>query len=448
MTNPLIPLFRTIVLSIAVSPALFAQDLGMKPPATQQKPVLIEGATIHTISGETFSPGHVVFIEGKIRAIGAGAGPRVDSAMEIIKAEGMHVYPGLIGANTQTGLLEIGAARATLDYAETGSITPEVRAAVAVNPDSTIIPVTRSNGVLSVGVLPMGGAIPGRAAVMNLEGWTWEEMTVEGDAGVVVNWPNMRPQRGWWVTRSVEEQEKERRTNLDAIDQAFLAARAYYAAKSADPALPTDLRWEAMRGTLEQGDPVFIRADELEQIQSAVSWAVERGIKPVIVGGRDAGHPAAIEQLKRHDAAVIIAGTFRLPRRADSVYDESYTLPARLEEAGVRWCLATVGGPFETPHERNLPYQAGLAVAFGLSPDAALKSITIHAANIMGVGSRLGSLEVGKDATLIITTGNPLEVATRVERAFILGREIDLTNKQRILDKKYREKYRQLGITE
>ncbi len=430
--------------SLALTSGVMAQDLGIKAPPVQTAPVAIENATIHPVSGDPIEGGFLTFAEGKITGIGKGPAPRAAGGT-VVDASGKHVYPGLVGANTLTGLMEVGAARATIDYAEVGAITPEVRAAVAVNPDSTIIPVTRANGILTVGVLPMGGAIPGRVSVINLEGWTWEEMAVDDDAGVVVNWPNMRPMRGWFVTRSPEEQERDRREALAAIDQAFQAAAAYLNAKAADANTPTDLRWEAMRGVFERGDPVFVRADELEQIQSAVAWGVERGLKTVIVGGRDAD--LCVDLLKRHDVGVIVSGTLRTPKRVDSDYDECYRLPALLEQAGVRWCQASSGGPMDTPHERNLPYHAAMASAFGLSRDAALRSITLSAARMLGVGERLGSLEQGKDATLIITDGDPLEITTHVERAFITGREIDLTNKQRLLDKKYREKYRQIGTT-
>lgn len=422
-----------------------AQDLGIKAAPKQAAPIAIENATIHTISGDPIEGGFVTFSDGKITGVGKGPAPRLASGT-VVDGTGKHVYPGLIGANTQTGLMEIGAARATNDYAEIGGVTPEVRAAVAVNPDSTIIPVTRSSGVLTVGVLPMGGAIPGRASVINLEGWTWEEMAVDDDAGVVVNWPNMRPMRGWFVTRTPEEQEKEKKESLATIDQAFSAASAYIRARAADANTATDVRWEAMRGVLEKSEPVFVRAEELEQIQSAVAWGVERGLKVVIVGGRDAA--LCTDLLKRHNVAVIISGTLKLPKRIDSDYDEPYRLPLVLEEAGVRWCQATTGGSHETPHERNLPYHAAMAAAFGLKPEVALRSITLSAAEVLGVHNRLGSIETGKDATLIITNGDPLEITTNVERAFITGREIDLSNKQRLLDKKYREKYRQLGITQ
>lgn len=435
----------SILCLAAAASCSFAQDLGLKAPPPEKSIWIING-TIHPVSGPAL-PGGSIHLKpdgtiGEVLPTSPGMDGDFATRHTLIDAKGKHVYPGLIGANSQTGLLEVGAVRATLDYAETGAVTPEVRAAVAVNPDSTIIPVTRTNGVLSTGVLPLGGAIPGRLSVISLEGWTWEDMAVDDDAGLVVNWPNMRPLRGWWVTTSLEDQEKQRKEALDAIEQAFAAADAYVKAKAADPALPTDVRWEAMRGVLQKGDPVFIRADELEQIQSSVAWAVGRGLKLVIVGGRDAGQ--CLDLLKRHNVGVIVSGTFRLPRRVDTDYDEPYRLPATLESAGVRWCLASVGGPFETPHERNLPYHAGLAVAFGLDPDAALRSITLSAARLLGVDDRLGSLESGKHATVMITDGNPLEITTKVERAFIRSREIDLSNKQRALDAKYREKYRQI----
>lgn len=426
-------------------PAALAQDLGLKAPAPT-KPVWITGGTVHTMAdgAAPIERGAVeILVDGTIGRVINSAPPSADASTHtMIDAAGKHVYPGMLAPTTQIGLTEIQAARATNDFAETGDVAPEVRPAVAVNPDSTIIPVTRTNGVLSAGVMPLGGLIPGRASVIELEGWTWEQMAVRDAIGMVVNWPNMRTNRAWWVTETPEKQAERRKKSLDTIDHAFRTAKAYLAARATDASTPTDLRWEAMRGVLEKGEPVFIRAEELEQIQSAVSWAVGLGLRPVIVGGRDAA--SCTDLLKRHDVAVIITGTQRFPKREDSAYDEAFTLPQALENAGVRWCLAN-GGPTDDPaHERNYAYHAAMAAAYGLSPAAAERSITISPARIMGVGDKLGSLEPGKHATLMITTGSPLEITTNVERAFIRGREIDLSNKQTVLDKKYREKYRQL----
>lgn len=432
--------------AMCMSAVVSAQDLGMKAKP-QDKPILITGATVHPVSSPAIENGVVMFDAGKLTIIGPASvldTVRLSDSVVRIDATGKHVYPGLIGANTLTGLVEIGAARATIDYAETGDITPEVRAAVAVNPDSTIIPVTRLNGVLTVGVLPIGGAIPGRASVIRMDGWTWEDLAVKADAGLIVNWPNLRPIRAWWMEKSEEDQIADNRKALAVIEESFDAASAYIAAREVDSSIPTDLRWEAMRGVLQKGDPVFIRANELEQIQSAVSFASKRDLNIVIVGGRDA--PLCADLLKLHAVPVMVTGTHHMPRRRDSAYDEAFTLPKRLQDAGVSWCFASNGGAFETPNERNLPYQAATAVAYGLGVDDAIRSITLSAAEVLEVDDELGSLDAGKNATLIITSGNPLEITSKVERAFIDGREIDLTSKQTILAEKYREKYRRQNI--
>jgi imidazolonepropionase-like amidohydrolase len=430
----------------------FAQDLTIKAPA-QDKPMTIIGGTVHTVSHGVIEDATVVVERGEIVFVG-----EMDAAREFVKsmdetgewvvidAAGRHVYPGLIGANTVMGLIEIGAVRATRDMAELGSITPEVRAAVSVNPDSTVIPVTRLNGVLTCGVFPTGGAIPGQAGVIRMDGWTWEDLAIEQSAGVIVNWPNMRTGGNWWDTKSHKEQRESVAKNIRAIDEAFDAADAYLLAKDADEHLATDLRWEALRGALREGGRVFVRAQELDQIEAAARWGARRGFDVVILGGRDA--PKCAELLAELGVGVIYSGTHRSPKRRDSAYDAVYAGPIALDEAGVGWCMATTGGSFQTPHERNLPYHAASAVRHGLSEARAIRAITLGAAEMLGVDDRLGSIEVGKLATLIITDGSPLEVTTAVEMALIDGRVIDLSSKQTKLSEKYREKYRQIGAIE
>jgi imidazolonepropionase-like amidohydrolase len=423
--------------------AVFAQDLTHKAPP-QTGTIVLVNARVHTISDREISDGFVVIEEGKIADFGSMS--TFDSGVldgsEVIDCEGLRVYPGLISASSNIGLNEVSSVRATIDTTETGNLTPEVRAAVAVNPDSWHFPVARSNGVLTFGVRPSGGSIPGRMSVMRADGWTWEDMTVLGDGGLLINWPNVRPTNAWWMNQSEEEQLKRSREAVQAIDEAFSGAEAYFAARESDGATLYSLRFDAMGPALRGETPVYISAQELDQIRSAVTWATDRGLKPIIVGGRDAH--LCTNFLKRHDVGVIVTGTLRMPRRSDAAYDEAFTLPAALEGAGVKWCLAGTGG---SSNDRNLPYHAAMAVAYGLDHDAALRSITLSAAELLGVGDRLGSIEKGKDATLIVTTGDPLEMATQVELAFIDGRRIDLSNKQTDLAKKYREKYRQLGLT-
>ncbi|MCK6477841.1 MAG: amidohydrolase family protein [Phycisphaerales bacterium] len=423
------------------APAL-AQDLTYKA-GPQETPIVLSGATVHTVSGETYADGYVYFKDGKIAAVGGGPIPRIAGEVQIVDVRGLHVFPGMISADTQLGLVEFPPINVTIDTTEVGDVTPEVRPSTAVNPDSTLLPVTRTNGVLVAAVMPSGGSVPGQVSVMRLDGWTWEEMTIVPTAGVLVNWPNVRPVTAWWMDRSADEQMREIRERLAAIDETFKAARAYGDSRRVNPAHPVDLRWEAMQGVLKESGqerqlPVFITANERDQITSAVSWAVEAGLKPVIVGGRDSA--ACSDLLKRHDVPVILEGTFGFPRRDDAPYDDAFTLPARLHQAGVRFCMSSGD---RTANERNLPYNAGMAVAHGLPVDAAHKSVMQWPAEILGIGDQYGTIEIGKSATLIVCDGDPLEVTTNVRRAFIDGRQIDLSNKQSSLAEKYREKYRQ-----
>ncbi len=444
--------FAAFLVAVAAVRAA-AQDLTPRmPPQTQ--PVVIVNATIHPVSSPAIEKGALLFENGRITRVGAVDVPA--SGWTVIDAGGAHVYPGLIGAMTQLGLSEISSVRAMRDFDEIGDVSPEVRAAVAVNPDSTLIPVTRSNGILTAGVFPTGGTIPGRASVIQLDGWTYEDMTVEADAGLIVNWPAMRPARSRFSDRSDEEQLREIGEAIARIENTFRAAAAYLRARRADPNIPTDLRLEAMSAVLPPAGapesrpagesrpsarrPVFVFAEDYDQISAAVSFGARHGLRVVLVGGRDA--PLHADLLVAHGVSVIVNGTFQVPRRADSPYDDAYTLPARLEGAGIRWCLASGD---DTAHERNLPYGAAIAVAHGLSRDAALRGITLSAAEILGVADRVGSLDVGKAATLMITDGDPLEITTRVRRAFIAGREVDLSNKQTRLSEKYRAKYREQG---
>jgi imidazolonepropionase-like amidohydrolase len=271
-------------------------------------------------------------------------------------------------------------------------------------------------------------------------------MAVSPDAGLVVRWPASRPVRAWWMEKSEEDQKEEIARQRRLIERAFARAKAYHLARQAGAGVAVDIRWEAMRRSLplegrRPERPVFVLAGELEQIRDVVAFGVRHGLRIVIVGGRDADLCASL--LSEHGVGVIVTGVLSLPKRADSPVDESFGLPARLEKAGVRWCLASGQGPW---NERNLPHVAAMAVRHGLAREAAIRAITLSAAQMLGVGNRLGSLEPGKLATLIVTDGDPLEITTNVGMAFIDGRRIDLADKQSRLHEKYREKYRQLGL--
>lgn len=429
--------------AMLLTAAAHAQDITPRAKP-QTMPVAITNATIHPVSGPVIENGFVLFDQGKIVEVGAMTGGRVfTGTTRVIDAKGKHVAPGMITPITQMGITEIGSLRAPRDFNETGDATPEVYAAVAVNPDSWLFPVARVNGVLASGVFPSGGSIPGRVSVMRHEGWTWEDMAVKRDAGLIVSWPNMRTITAWWMDRSEEDQRKDRERAIDRIRETFRLARAYIAQKDGPDgaSTPVDLRWEAMRGVLATDPakklPVFMEAQEFDQINAAISFALEQGLKPVIVGGRDA--VLCTELLKKHDIPVIFNSVMSMPRRDDAGYDDAYATPAKLEAAGVRFTLASGE---ESPHERNLPYAAGMAVAHGLAPDAALKAVTLGAAQILGVADSLGTLEQGKEATLLVSTAHPLEVTSQIEMIFIQGQDVTLDNKQSALAEKYREKYR------
>ena len=422
--------------------ALTAQDL--TPHAQPQtRDVVLENAVVHTVAFGTRAGAAIHFSKGKIVAVAADRKELATPAnTEFVDLKGKHVYPGLVGAYTQIGLVEIGQIRATVDQTELGPMAPEALASVAVNPDSAVIPVTRSAGVLAVGVFPLGDVVTGRASVIQLEGWTAEQMTVRADAGLVVTWPGMRalPRRfaDFGPPRAAgDDLEKQRKKKLDDLEELIGATKAYLAARKADPKVPVDLRFEGLTAAVTAKVPVFVHAVELEQMQSAIAWGKRHGLSIVLVGARDAD--LCLDLLAREKVAVIVLGTHTLPRRAESSYDEPFKLPALLEDAGVPWCLATGE---EHAHERNLPQHAATAVAFGLDKEAALRAITLSAARILGVGERLGSIETGKDATLFVCDGDPLEVTTRVERAWIAGRALDLSNKQTKLAEKYRARYR------
>ncbi len=438
--------YLTFVLTILLLVGTgLASDQIPAPP--QQTPIALTGGTIHTLAGETVENGTILFDKGKIVAIGTTVD--VPDNCRVVDVTGLHVYPALIAANTVIGLVEIPAVRATRDFAEVGEIKPNVRAEEAINPDSEVIPVTRANGIGLALSVPQGGLISGTSALIMLDGWTWEQMTLKAPVGLHVRWPNMAIRRGPRVRKSPAEQQKEIDEKIRKIRQAFADARAYWKAKQAEkqrgvPYHDTDSRWEAMIPVLEGKVPVFVHANSLREIQAAVAWAEEEGIRMVLVGGYDAWRMADV--LKEKNIPVIIAGVHRLPLRRWEAYDTPFTVAAKLHNAGVKFCIATEGSPFGAAHERNLPYHAATAAAYGLPAEDALKAVTRYAAEILGVADRVGTLEVGKDATLIVTTGDPLQITTEVKQMYIQGRPIDLSNRHTMLYHKYEEKYRQMGI--
>lgn len=411
-------------LGASVAHPAFAHD--QLPAGPQTRPVAIVGATVHTLTGGEAST--VMFEQGKITLIANAVDVTLPADALVIDGKSLHVYPGLIDASNTIGLVEIGAVRATRDTTETGDVNPNVQARVAVNPDSELIPVTRSEGVLISNVVPEGGLVSGTASAMLLDGWTWEQMTLRPRTGIAVRWPGITPSPVSDDPEAARNAAKARDESLRKLDQLFDDARAY--AKS--PSNDYDARLDSMKPLLDGSIPLLVYADEQAQIESAVAFAQRQRVKLALVGGADAGR--CIDLLKQFDVPVILTGTHRTPRSADDAIDDLFTLPARLRQAGVRFAISSSRGNMNV---RNLPYEAGSAVANGLSRDDGVRAITLWPAQLLGIAAQTGSIDLGKDATLIITNGDILESTTRVQMAFVQGRPVDLNDKQKRLARKY-----------
>lgn len=426
----------TGILLVAATTASNVCATDIVPGPAQKQPIAVVGATIHPISSSAIENGTLVFDGGRITAVGTDV--EIPEGAKRIDAQGKHVYPALFDAHTQIGLVEINAVRATRDMDETGRINPNVLAWKAVNPDTEVIPVTRSNGVLLALVAANGGLLSGQSAVLQLDGWTWEDLALQAPAAMHIDWPRMRPQRNFLEGEPSESERQERDAALRRLEDLFVEAKAYHKARDANgDSQAVDARLEALGPVLTGDLPVVVNADDLEQIQSAVAFAARHGLKLILMGAYDAADAAQL--LTAHNVPVIVGGVYRLPRRRSDAYDAAYTLPERLRQAGIKFCIAGESR-FAASNVRNLPYHAATAAAFGLPQEEALRAITLSPAEILGVADRVGSLEAGKDATLFIADGNILETPAQVETAFVQGRQVDLDDRHKRLYRKYRER--------
>ncbi len=434
------------VAGMAAPQAVNAQVL--IPTAPQSQPVVLRGATIHTVTKGTISNGTIVMDRGKILAIG---GPEVEvpRGAKVVDVAGKHIYPGLIDAYSTVGISEIGSVDVSNDINEIGDFNPNVRPEVAVNAESRHIGTTRSAGVLVAFATPGGGLISGMSSAISLEGWTFEEMSMKGAAALNVNWPdpNARPRRfaggppapaGPGGRGGAQPAPKTYAEQVEEIRGFFAEARAYRDALKSGQSVRTDTRYAAMIPAINREIPVVVAAEGVAQINDAITWGKAEGVKLVIRGGRDAIHVA--DRLKAENIPVILTATMSAPPRSDDGYDGAYGAPAALHRAGVKFAIAGGG---DALYSYRLPWDAGVSVAFGLPEEEALKAVTINAAEFLGVADKVGSLEVGKEATLIITTGTPLDMTSNIIQSYIQGREIDMNDIQKQFFKKYMEKINQ-----
>lgn len=397
----------------------FALLISLVAGTSRAETFVLTGGTIHPVAGEAIEGGMLLFDETGI--LGVGKELAVPEGAKKIDVEGKHVYPSLIAAYTQVGLIELPSVRATVDTSETGLLNPNAAAHKAFNPDSEVIPVTRRNGVLLALAAPTGGLFAGQSSLMRLSGWTWEDMLLEPGVALQVRWPRTR------------DSDNELRELKDLLDE----ARAYLQTRQASPeTTPRNLRLEALREVLAGDRPLMVAADQLDEIEAAVAFAMWQKLKVVILGGYDA--PLCATLLREYDVPVIVSSVHRLPLRQNDPYDAPFTLPERLRQAKIEFCIAG-DGQF-TSNARNLPYHAATACAHGLPHDEALKAITLYPAQILGVADRVGSLEVGKEATLFVADGDPLEIPTQIELAYVAGKPVDLTDRQTRLYDRFRQR--------
>ncbi len=413
----------------------FAQSGGTQQNLTGRAGTFaITNARIVTVSGATIENGTIIIRDGKIESFGSNIKP--GSGVETIDGKGLSVYPGMIDAATNMGLREIsGGAPATVDVAETGNMNSNAKAITGINPHTSHINVTRVNGTTTVLSMPIGGLISGQSAVINLNGATQSEMAVIPTHSLIVNFPQVSTFAGFTPgvgPRFIEFNQAvtQRDKNVADLKKIFENAAAYakardaYAQNKSLPFTPTDLKMEAIIPYLRGEKPIIFTANRERDIRGAVKFAEEMKFKAIILGGAEAWKAADV--LKKNDIPVIYTNVWSLPQSPDESYDSMFEAPAKMREAGIRFCIATGD---DGANARDLPYQAGMASAYGLAKDEALKAVTLYPAQILGVADRMGSIENGKVANIVVTDGDILDARTNIKYLFIGGRLLPLTSR-------------------
>jgi imidazolonepropionase-like amidohydrolase len=425
-----------------------AQDTDRPDPNMSDTPApvyVIRNARVVTVSGAEMDNATVVISNGRIAAVGASTS--APAGAQEIDGRGLTVYPGMIDLGTNMGLAEVSAVGATLDTNELGDMNPNIATIWSVNPHSNHINVTRVAGVTSALALPSGGIISGQAALINLAGSSPREMAVAPQAALVIEFPRIGGGGGFAAFLQAQQgitpdalAQRDRR--IDQLRQMLRDAEAYGRAQDAyakDPKnVPrpvSDLKLAALVPYVRGERPVIFRAERDREIRAVVRFAEEMKLKPIVIGGSEAWKAAQF--LKERDVPVILDSVLNMPLREDDGYDSLYENASKLAAAGVRFCISTGDSG---AHVRDLPFHAGMAAAYGLSKDAALKSVTLYPAQILGVADRLGSIEQGKIANLVVTDGDLLEARTSVRYLFIGGRQIPLVSRHTMLSDQFKDR--------
>ena len=412
--------------------AATAQD-NISPAANYKGLTFIKNGTVHTGTGAVLANTSILINNGKIEKIGTDVtAPAGD--VRIVDATGMQVYPGFILSNTTIGLREIGSqVRGSNDFNELGELNPNVKSIVAYNTASKIINTLRSNGILFANVVPLGSLIAGTSTVVHFDAWNWEDAIYKQDNALHFYMPSLlvRPNRNGELP--IGDPLKIARDRIETVKQFFRQAKTYNATANA----ATNLKLEAVKGLFNKSQKLFIHCDVVKEMLTAIDFVNEFGFDVTLVGAEESWQIAPL--LKQNNISVILGQTHALPVLVDDDIDQPFKTPAALQKAGVLFALTDEDG---TTTGRNLSFNAGTAAAYGLTKEEALQSITLNAAKILGIADKSGSIEVGKDANIIISTGDALDMRTSIiVKAFIQGRDINLDDKHKQLNKKYSDKY-------
>ncbi len=418
---------------------IIAQE-NMHPSPAQPATIALTNATIHVGNGQIIEKGTVVFSKGKIIEVSATAPA---ASLQQFNLNGRHIYPGVIASSTNMGLVEVSSIKATQDYAELGDINPSIRSLVAYNTDSKIINTLRSNGVLFAHIVPQGGSISGTSSVVQLDAWNWEDAAYKADNGIHMNMPSLinRPSQGGGGRRQRDAGEqtdlvKQGLERVESLRKFFREAKAYLAESNHTQ---INLKFEAVKGLYDQSKTLFVHCDLVKEILVAIDFAKEFGFKLCLVGAGECWMMTDI--IKANNVSVILSEPHSLPATDDDDVDQPYKTGTVLSKAGILFTICQDAGDGFW-QQRNLPFEAGTMAAYGLSKEEALTAITLNAAKILGIEDRTGSIEVGKDANLVICEGDLLDMkSSLVSMAFIQGRVIDLNNKHTQLFERYKYKY-------
>jgi len=406
------------------------------PALPQTKPIVLTGATIHTGNGQVIENGVLAFDKGIITQVGP-AGSGNTTGAEVIDVKGKHIFPGIISLNTTVGIQEIASVRATLDFNEVGDVNPHIRALVAYNTDSEVIPTLRGNGILLSQAVPQGGIVSGSSSVFYTDGWNWEDAVLKKDDGIWLNWPAFLARSFNFEDFSVTMKRNDKRQEvLDKFNAVFADAKAY--ADIANPS-PVNLRLAAMKPLFDGSANLYIRADYAKDIIEAIKFAKEAGVKKVVIVGGDESYKVAAF-LKENQVPVVLNPTHRLPGRVDENVYLPYELPGLLHKAGVKVAVTYADEWWRT---RNLAFLAGTSSGFGnVTSDEALQFITKNAAEIIGADKQIGTLEKGKHASFLVSEGDILDMrGNDISMVFIKGGKVNLDDKQKRLYEKYKDKY-------